>query len=269
MLPEFPYLAYIRALPRIWAGSWLCGHRRLGRLIQKREWRRDLPPEFTQLFDPRLRRIAGDKGGVDGADRDSRRPVGMQIRFCQRFVDAGLVSTEGTAALQQQRNAIERRPALLRRRPLFCCLGHILGLLNDAALSLGESEYDHGRGARAPEEAGDDTGRCRDILLSVERVGDHTAANRAAGVEPVERLSLARVDREKVVIEVSCEEHAARGCRDAGDQRCRPLPTPAKSPARRIDGVEPALRLIARIGWDRATVVMRVLRELRRTIKFL
>src|SRR5260370_24833963 len=73
------------------------------------------------------------------------------------------------------------------------------GLLNEAALSLGESEYDHRRGARAPEEAGDDTGRCRDILLSVERVGDHTAANRAARVEPVERLSLARVDRATVV----------------------------------------------------------------------
>ena len=33
----------------------------------------------------------------------------MEIGFCERPIDTGLISTEGAAALQQQGNALERR----------------------------------------------------------------------------------------------------------------------------------------------------------------
>jgi hypothetical protein len=46
-------------------------------------------PEFPQLSDAGLRRIAGDDGGVDGADRDAGDPIGSQIRFGEAFIDAG------------------------------------------------------------------------------------------------------------------------------------------------------------------------------------
>jgi hypothetical protein len=65
-------------------------------------------PEPGELRDARLRRVTGDDRGIDRTDRYSRHPVGMKIGFRQRVVYAGLVGAERAAALQRQRNALER-----------------------------------------------------------------------------------------------------------------------------------------------------------------
>jgi hypothetical protein len=53
--------------------------------------RGDSLPEFSQSFDALFRRIAGDQGRVDGADRNAGNPVRMQISLSQRLVHAGLI----------------------------------------------------------------------------------------------------------------------------------------------------------------------------------
>src|SRR6516165_3636601 len=64
------------------------------------EWRsRDRVPKFAQRMHPLLRRIAGDDCRVDGADRDSGNPIGMQIGLGERFINARLISPERAAAL--------------------------------------------------------------------------------------------------------------------------------------------------------------------------
>src|SRR5258708_13544363 len=70
-----------------------------------------------------------------------------------------------------------------------------------------QSEDDHGRQPRAAEEARDDARRHGDVLLALQFVADHAAADAAAGVETVEHLAAARVEREKVVVHVAVEEH--------------------------------------------------------------
>jgi hypothetical protein len=52
-------------------------------------------------------RIACDDGGIDRPDRDASDPVRMDVRFCQRLVDASLVGPQRTAALQEQGDALE------------------------------------------------------------------------------------------------------------------------------------------------------------------
>src|SRR5262249_17944045 len=64
----------------------------------------------AQLFEPRLGGVAGDQGGVDRADRDSGDPIGMQVRLDQALIHAGLEGTERAAPLQDQGDAVERRP---------------------------------------------------------------------------------------------------------------------------------------------------------------
>jgi len=56
-------------------------------------------PEFSQFLDALPRRIAGDKGRVRRADRNSGDPVGVQIRLRQGLINAGLIGAEGAAAL--------------------------------------------------------------------------------------------------------------------------------------------------------------------------
>jgi enoyl-CoA hydratase/carnithine racemase len=41
-------------------------------------------PEFAQLGDARLSRIAGDDGGVDPPDRNARNPIGVQVGLLSR-----------------------------------------------------------------------------------------------------------------------------------------------------------------------------------------
>ena len=56
-------------------------------------------PECAQLLDPCSRSIAGDDGGIDGADGNAGDPIGVQIGLGQRLIDAGLIGAEGAAAL--------------------------------------------------------------------------------------------------------------------------------------------------------------------------
>src|SRR5262249_21847453 len=77
------------------------------------EWRsRDRVPKFAQRVHPLLRRIAGDDRRVDGADRDSGNPIGMQIDLGQGLINARLISPERAAALKQQRDLLARSAPL-------------------------------------------------------------------------------------------------------------------------------------------------------------
>ena len=69
-------------------------------------------PEFAQLGDPCLSRIAGDDGGVDPPDRGARDPIGVEVGLGKCFVDARLVGAESAATLQQKRDAVEGRTML-------------------------------------------------------------------------------------------------------------------------------------------------------------
>ena len=68
-------------------------------------------PKFPQPIDAGIRRVTRDDGGIDRADRYAGDPVGMDIGFRKRLVDASLICAESTAALQQQGNALERQPS--------------------------------------------------------------------------------------------------------------------------------------------------------------
>jgi len=70
----------------------------------------DYLPKAPQLLHAVGGRIAGDQGGVDRSDRDAGHPVRMQIPLGQRLIDAPLIGAQGAAALEQQSNAVERRP---------------------------------------------------------------------------------------------------------------------------------------------------------------
>ncbi len=59
-------------------------------------------PEFFQPRDALFRFVAGDDRGVDGADRNSGDPIGLEIMVAQRLIGAGLVGTKRAAALQDQ-----------------------------------------------------------------------------------------------------------------------------------------------------------------------
>ena len=68
-------------------------------------------PERPELRDPLVRRIAGDDGGVDRADRDAGDPVGIDLGLGERGVDPGLVGAERAAALQHQGDAFKGKTA--------------------------------------------------------------------------------------------------------------------------------------------------------------
>src|SRR2546430_1064996 len=80
---------------------------------------------------------------------------------------------------------------------------------------LGQREHDDRRRTAASEESGYDAGSRGHVLLACDLVADDAATDRAAGVESIERLAVARVDGEEVAIEIAGEEHAARGGGDA------------------------------------------------------
>jgi hypothetical protein len=64
----------------------------------------------------RLWRIAGNQRTVDGADRNAD-PVGMEIGLGRCLIDPGLIRTERITALEEERDALERRsrPHLIAR----------------------------------------------------------------------------------------------------------------------------------------------------------
>jgi hypothetical protein len=51
----------------------------------------------AQLVDARFRRITGNRRSIDGADRNARGPVRMNINVGQCLVDPGLIRTERTS----------------------------------------------------------------------------------------------------------------------------------------------------------------------------
>src|SRR5262249_38238635 len=71
--------------------------------------RGDAFPERPQLVDAGFRRIAGDQGRIDRADRNAGDPVGLKLGFRESLVDPSLISSERAAALEHQGNALERR----------------------------------------------------------------------------------------------------------------------------------------------------------------
>jgi hypothetical protein len=56
-------------------------------------------------------------------------------------------------------------------------------------------------------------------LLAVELVADHAAATEPPVLKLYSVLPLS-VPRKEIVVEISGEEHAARGRRDVGDEGC-------------------------------------------------
>ncbi len=92
----------------------------------------DLPPEGPQLLNPFGRLVSGDDRGVDGANGDAGNPIWMNVGLRKGFVDAGLVGSERTAALQHQRNAFERETP-------FCRSEILLGLKVHRMLSFSPS----------------------------------------------------------------------------------------------------------------------------------
>ena len=68
--------------------------------------------------------VAGDEGGVDGADGGADDPVGHQIVFVQRLVHPGLVGAKGAAALQHEHDA-----QLVRIEGIVCFHAIVFGLV--------------------------------------------------------------------------------------------------------------------------------------------
>ena len=83
--------------------------RAIGRAERAERRLADRLPEFAQLLDPFFRRIARDQRRIDGPDRNAGNPVGMNIGFRERLINAALVGAERAAALQDQRHGFERR----------------------------------------------------------------------------------------------------------------------------------------------------------------
>src|SRR5581483_9535891 len=75
-----------------------------------------LRPKLTQSINARLRRVARDDRAVDRSDRNAGHPIRMNAGFRKGLIDAALVCTQGTATLQEQRDAVKRRPSVNRSK---------------------------------------------------------------------------------------------------------------------------------------------------------
>ena len=71
--------------------------------------RRNMRPKLSQTVNAVIGSVAGDDSAVDRADRNAGNPVGMNIGFRQRLVDASLICSECAAALQNQGDTLERK----------------------------------------------------------------------------------------------------------------------------------------------------------------
>ena len=85
---------------------------------------RDALPEFPQFLDAYARGIARNDGGIESADRYAGNPVGIEACLIKRLIDASLISSERAAALQDERNAFERRTIAHRMRTRVARFGH-------------------------------------------------------------------------------------------------------------------------------------------------
>ncbi len=73
-------------------------------------------PEFAQAIKTHGGVIAGDDGGVDGADRGPDDPVRFDLGFVQGLIDAALIGTQSAAALKDQDHLTRQLGRLRRRR---------------------------------------------------------------------------------------------------------------------------------------------------------
>ena len=76
-----------------------------------RNARRHAVPECDQALDPPLGRIAGQQGGVDRTDRNSRHPVRREAALGHAFVDSRLVGAQRAAALKREDGLLMLRQA--------------------------------------------------------------------------------------------------------------------------------------------------------------
>ena len=63
-------------------------------------------PKGVKLSNAPVRRVPGDDGGIDGADRNAGNPIGQDVRFMHGLIDAGLIGAECAAPLQHESDAI-------------------------------------------------------------------------------------------------------------------------------------------------------------------
>src|SRR5205807_5072629 len=103
------------------------------------------------------------------------------------------------------------------------------------------------RAARQRDRAAAVPRRDSDILFALHVVCDDAARDGTAGVEGVERLAAARVEREKIAAQIAGEQHVAGRRRERGIHRRRRLHAPRHLPRLRIDRVDPAGPLADRI----------------------
>ena len=68
----------------------------------------DLLPERAQFRNALGRLVSRDDGCIDGADRDARDPIGIDLGLGKCLVHSGLIGPKRTAALQHKRDAFER-----------------------------------------------------------------------------------------------------------------------------------------------------------------
>jgi hypothetical protein len=71
-------------------------------------------PEFPQPRDALFRRVASDQRRIDGANRNTGDPIGMQTGLRQGLIDARLIGAESAATLEDESNAFKRRALLTR-----------------------------------------------------------------------------------------------------------------------------------------------------------
>src|SRR5262245_20550738 len=82
-----------------------------------------------------------------------------------------------------------------------------MSFAGSAARRLRQSENDHcRRPRRRPPKTRSAARSGRDVLSAVDRVCDHSAVHRSAGVESVKNLARAGVERQKISGHLPCED---------------------------------------------------------------
>src|SRR5215469_9592319 len=98
-----------------------------------------------------------------------------------------------------------------------------------------QREDDDRRRAASAEKSGYYARTRRPVLLAFDLVPHAASADASAGVELVQRVAVARVEHQKVVVEIAGEENAAGGRRHCGNQRRRPLLLPTHLAGSAVD----------------------------------
>src|SRR5262245_37312382 len=120
-----------------------------------------------------------------------------------------------------------------------------------------KGEDDHrGRPRRRPPEERRASRGGRDVLLASRLVREDTAGHRAAWRESIEERPVAAVEYQEVPVQLSGEEQIAGRGSDRGQHRPARSVAPANRPGGRIDGGQPAVAQVTRIGREAAAHVV-------------